>query len=170
MRNKTLLIAVVVLALVAGVLIFAKSDSNIASTSSRTNQPRPVRTESPHVESSPIVSQSVKRIPAFQSASEARHLPATLEPAKFFGKAKEAYAVAKQIPETLAQLPCYCHCDQGFGHKSLHTCFVDDHAAHCAVCVDEALLAYRLQREEKLTPEQVRERIVEKYSADQHQH
>lgn len=170
MTNKILLIAVLVLALIAGVLIFAKSESGTTSTSSRTNQPPLVLTESPQVESSPIISSSVKRIPAYQSASEARHLPATLEPARFFGKAKEAYMVAKQIPETLAQLPCYCHCDQGFGHKSLHTCFVDDHAAHCAVCVDEALLAYRLQREEKLTPDQVRERIVEKYSADQHQH
>lgn len=171
MTNKPLLIAIVVLALVAGVLIFAKSESDTTSTSSsKINQSPSARTESPQVESSPIGSQSVRRIPAYQSASEARHLPATLAPAKFFGKAKQAYIVAQQIPETLAQLPCYCHCDQGFGHKSLHTCFVDDHAAHCAVCVDEALLAYRLQREEKLTPEQVRERIVEKYSADQHQH
>lgn len=170
MTNKTLLIAIGVLALVAGVLIFAKSESDTTSTSSKANEPVASRTEPARAEPSPIGSQSVKQIPAFQSASEARDLPATLAPAKFFGKAKEAYIVAQQIPETLAQLPCYCHCDQGFGHKSLHTCFVDDHAAHCAVCVDEALLAYRLQREEKLTPEQVRERIVEKYSADQHQH
>ena len=75
--------------------------------------------------------------------------------------------VAKEVPQTLAQLPCYCHCDQSFGHKSLQTCYVDDHAAHCAVCVDEALLAYRLQKEQKLTPEQVREIIIEKYSEGQ---
>jgi hypothetical protein len=62
-------------------------------------------------------------------------------------------------------LPCYCHCDEGFGHKSLHSCFVDDHASHCAVCVDEALLAYKLQTEGGLTPEQIRERIVAQYSA-----
>jgi hypothetical protein len=29
------------------------------------------------------------------------------------------------------------------------------------------LLAYKLQKEEKLTPEQVREKIIEKYSAAQ---
>lgn len=107
-----------------------------------------------------------KRVPAYQDISQLAALPATLAPSNFAGKARNAYAVAQEIPETLAQLPCYCHCDESFGHKSLHTCFVDDHAAHCAVCVDEALLAYRLQKEEKMTPERVREMIVEKYSTD----
>ena len=105
------------------------------------------------------------KVPAYQTAEQAKQLAPTLEPSEFFGKAREAYQVAKRIPQTLAQLPCYCHCDQSFGHKSLHTCFVDDHASHCAVCVDEALLAYQLQKDEKLTPEQVRDRIVEKYSS-----
>jgi hypothetical protein len=170
MTNKLLLIAIGALAVVAGTMIFVKSESDTTNTTPKANKPVAPRTEPAQIASSHTNSQPVKRVPAYQSASEARNLPATLEPAKFFGKAKAAYIVAKQIPETLAQLPCYCHCDQGFGHKSLHTCFVDDHAAHCAVCVDEALLAYRLQLEEKLTPEQVRERIVEKYSVDQHQH
>jgi len=53
------------------------------------------------------------------------------------------------------------------GHKSLHSCFEDEHAAHCAVCVDEALLAYSLTKDAKMTPQQVREKIVEKYSVDQ---
>ena len=82
----------------------------------------------------------------------------------FTGKARQAYQVAGEIPQTLAQLPCYCHCDRGMGHKSLHSCFEDDHAAHCAVCVDEALLAYRLEKSEGLTASQVRERIIAQYS------
>ena len=104
------------------------------------------------------------RVPAYQAASEVGNLPPTLPATQFIGKSREAYEVAKKIPATLAQLPCYCECDRGFGHKSLHTCFVDDHASHCAVCVDEALLAYRLQNDEKLTPEQVRNKIIEQYS------
>jgi len=104
-------------------------------------------------------------VPAFQPASDTKSLAPTLAPSEFFGKAREAYAAAKVIPETLAQLPCYCHCDRGFGHKSLHTCFVDDHASHCAVCVDEALLAYKLQKEDKMSPEKIRELIIAKYSA-----
>lgn len=104
------------------------------------------------------------RVPAFQTAASAKDLGPTLAPDKFIGKTRDAYRVAKQIPATLAQLPCYCECDRGYGHKSLHSCFEDDHASHCAVCVDEALLAYQLQTQNKMTPEQVRERIIEKYA------
>jgi hypothetical protein len=90
-------------------------------------------------------------------------LPATLGPERLQDKTREAYQVAKDIPRTLAQLPCYCYCDRGMGHKSLHGCFEDDHAAQCAVCTDEALMAYRLQKR-GLTPKQIRERIVEEFS------
>jgi len=90
-------------------------------------------------------------------------LPPTLAPDKFAGKIREAYQAARGIPQTLAQLPCYCHCDRGMGHKSLHSCFEDDHAAHCDVCVNEALMAYQLQKH-GLTPAQIREQIIAKYS------
>jgi hypothetical protein len=68
------------------------------------------------------------------------------------------------MPQTIAQLPCYCHCDEGFGHKSLQSCFVDDHAAHCDICVKEALAAYKLQKQ-GLTAPQIRERIIAEYSS-----
>jgi hypothetical protein len=42
---------------------------------------------------------------------------------------------------------------------------VDDHAAHCAICIDEALLALQLQKQEKLSPEQIRERIIAQYGS-----
>jgi hypothetical protein len=115
-------------------------------------------------QATPTSSQAHTRVPAYQDSADASQLPPTLPAANFVGKAREAYDVAREIPETLAQLPCYCHCDESFGHKSLHSCYVDDHASHCAVCVDEALLAYRLQKEEKLTPAEVRARIVEQYA------
>jgi hypothetical protein len=104
------------------------------------------------------------RIPAYQSVAETAKLGPTLAPERFIGKTREAYKVARQIPATLAQLPCYCECDRGYGHKSLHSCFEDEHASHCVVCVDEALLAYQLQTREKMTPEQVRQQIIETYS------
>src|SRR6185503_19588936 len=93
------------------------------------------------------------------------NLGPTLPAEDFTGKTRAAYRVAKEIPETLAQLPCYCHCDRGMGQKSLHSCFEDEHAAHCAVCVDEALLADRLQKR-GLTPAQIREKIVAQYSEE----
>lgn len=104
------------------------------------------------------------RVPAFVTDGKAlANLGPTLPPEQFFGKARQAYQVAREIPQTLAQLPCYCYCDEGFGHKSLHTCYESDHSAHCAVCVQEALMAYRLQKEEGLSPEQIRQRIIKEF-------
>ncbi|HZH89402.1 MAG TPA: CYCXC family (seleno)protein [Pyrinomonadaceae bacterium] len=108
------------------------------------------------------------RVPRFAAtAADLKNLPPVLPAAQFTGMTRMAYAAVKEIPQTIAQLPCYCHCDEGFGHKSLQTCFVDDHAAHCAVCVEEALLAYKLQKEERLSPAQIRERIIAKYGEAQ---
>lgn len=109
---------------------------------------------------------AASRVPAFQTdAASLKNLRPTLPPEKFSGRQRAAYKAVKEIPQTIAQLPCYCYCDEGQGHKSLHSCFEDDHAAHCAVCIDEALLAYRLQKDEKLKPEQIRERIIAQYSS-----
>lgn len=106
------------------------------------------------------------RVPRFASSKlELKSLPPVLAAAQFTGQTRIAYAAVKEMPETIAQLPCYCYCDEGFGHKSLHTCFTDEHAAHCAVCVEEALLASKLQKEERLNPAQIRERIIAEYGA-----
>ena len=104
-------------------------------------------------------------MPAFiTTAADLKTLKPTLAPEMFAGKQRLGYQAAKEIPQTLAQLPCYCHCDRGFGHKSLQSCFVDEHAAHCAVCIDEALVAYQLEKKEGLKPEQIRERVIEQFS------
>jgi hypothetical protein len=110
--------------------------------------------------------QSQARVPAFQQAKDAQGLPPTLQPEQFFGPTRDAYRAAKEIPETIAQLPCYCHCDQSLGHKSLHSCFQDTHASQCAVCVNEALIAYSMQKS-GMTPAQIRERIIAQYSRQQ---
>jgi Protein of unknown function with PCYCGC motif len=105
------------------------------------------------------------RVPAhYEDARSAQPLAPTLDPNRFFGQARAAYQVAKEIPETLAQLPCYCYCDEAHGHKSLHSCYESEHSSTCAVCVNEALMAYKLQKE-GLTPAQIRERIIVQYSA-----
>ena len=105
-----------------------------------------------------------RQVPAHYEAPPAsRDLRPVLLPSQFAGKTREAYEAVKQIPVTVAQMPCYCHCDKGFGHKSLHSCFEDDHATHCATCVDEALMVYRLQKEDGLSVAQIRERIIAEY-------
>jgi len=55
-------------------------------------------------------------------------LPKTLDPDRFRGKAKEAYAIAKEIPGILAQIPCFCECE-AYGHENLLDCFIDKHGA-----------------------------------------
>ena len=131
------------------------------------NQQTPQQSSVPGHSPSPIASQSKAgsaHVPAhYETSPAASDLKPVLDPAQFSGKTREAYEVVRKIPTTIAQLPCYCHCDRGMGHKSLHSCFEDDHAAHCVVCVDEALLAYRLERE-GLTAPQIRDRIVAEYS------
>lgn len=159
-KKLTLLIIILALGIVVAVLIRSQSATE------RRAPDKIVATQSPVEPSAsrPAHTTQPARVPAFQTAAASKDLGPTLAPDKFIGKTREAYRVAKQIPATLAQLPCYCECDRGFGHKSLHSCFEDDHASHCAVCVDEALLAYQLQTQNKMTPEQVRQRIIEKYS------
>jgi hypothetical protein len=161
MKTKVLLVLILVLGVSLAALVIGQSDRRAPKSDKRA----PIASDPGDSRAGHSHTHSPERVPAFEKAPQAANLAATLAPSQFIGKSREAYKVAKEIPETLAQLPCYCHCDQSFGHRSLHTCFVDDHASQCAVCVDEALLAYRLQKDRGLNPEQVREVIIEKYSA-----
>lgn len=47
----------------------------------------------------------------------------------------------------LDHLYCYCECEVSVGHKSLKSCFADLHGAKCGICQDEALTAFRLDRQ-----------------------
>ena len=53
----------------------------------------------------------------------------TLDPALFSGKAALAYQVAREMPDVLDQVRCYCACDAEYGHVSLLSCYTDGHAA-----------------------------------------
>lgn len=156
-KNWLLFGAVALLAAAAALLIV-----NSARTDKSNPTPKPTPVQAHNHEHPP--QNAAKRIPAFEVAPMRATLGPTLDPDKFTGLTRDAYRAVKQIPLTIAQLPCYCHCDKGYGHKSLYSCFEDDHAAHCAVCVQEALLALKLEKEQKLTPAQIRETIVEQYS------
>ena len=152
--KKVFIVLILVLGAAVGVAMY-RSTGRQSSTKNRDSSAKPT----------PAIAQPTPRIPAHhKEASSARPLKATLDPELFFGRTREAYQVAREIPETLAQLPCYCYCDQGHGHKSLHSCYEDDHSAHCSTCVDEALMAYQLEKEQKLSPAQIRERIIQQFS------
>src|SRR6266851_241851 len=44
----------------------------------------------------------------------------TLDPNRFTGEVHQAYLVAQQHPDLLAQLDCYCGCEQHEIHKTLY--------------------------------------------------
>ncbi|HEX5888755.1 MAG TPA: CYCXC family (seleno)protein [Pyrinomonadaceae bacterium] len=152
--------------IIAGIAILGVA-AIVMVNSKSTPQPQPQAPQSEHLTSHPPIetpASTAKTVPAhFEHAPNRSSLGPTLQPEQFTGLVRDAYRAVREIPQTIAQMPCYCHCDRGMGHKSLYSCFEDDHASHCAVCVNEALLALKLEREQKLTPAQIRDRIVQQF-------
>lgn len=75
---------------------------------------------------------------------------ATVEPAERYAaypRVAEIYQMAAEIPHVLDGLYCHCDCSKHSNHRSLLTCFEDDHGAACDVCLTEAALAHRMDRE-----------------------
>ena len=164
MKKNWILFGGIALLLLAAVLMVTSSTNQSKSTTAVQTPTSPAsQTQAPAHEHSPA--SQAKVVPAFLKVPPSKSsLAPTLNPESFSGITRDAYRAVREIPVTIAQLPCYCHCDQGFGHKSLYSCFEDDHAAHCDVCVREALLALKLEKEQKMTPAQIREAIVAQYS------
>ena len=177
MNKKALIIIPAMIAVVIGAALAmrgGREETRTVQTQPAARQAAATQAQPPVVSShqQPAATHSQAttgaRVPAhFTSPPSIASLRPTLEPEQFTGPTREAYRVVKEIPQTIAQLPCYCYCDEGFGHKSLHSCFEDDHGAHCAVCVNEVLMAYRMEKEMHMTPAQIRERLVAYYSAQQ---
>ena len=160
MKIHWLLIIGIVLLLVAAVLLVNSANNPTPTTVTQTTA-----TQTPATNHEHSTMPAAKTMPAhFEVPPSKSSLGPTLNPDSFTGITRDAYRAAREIPVTLAQLPCYCHCDRGFGHKSLYSCFEDDHASHCDVCVREALLAVKLEKEQKMTPAQIRDAIVAQYS------
>lgn len=71
-------------------------------------------------------------------------------PPSFFARDARVYRVyqiAQEAATTLDGLYCYCYCAEQLGHRSLLQCFYSQHGAGCDVCLEEAILAYRMQNE-----------------------
>jgi hypothetical protein len=86
----------------------------------------------------------------------------TLNPNLFAGDTRQAYLVAQQHPELLAQLHCYCGCEQHEGHKSLLDCFRSNHGAGCDTCVGEAVAAGQMA-DSGLPADQIREALRQRF-------
>jgi hypothetical protein len=89
--------------------------------------------------------------------------PTTLNPATFASNPNPeiaaSYQVAKEIPEVLEYMPCYCGCFGTAGHRNNLDCFRDNHGITCSLCRAIALEAKR--QHELGTPVQQIKRIVD---------
>jgi Protein of unknown function with PCYCGC motif len=97
------------------------------------------------------------------TAASAKSGQVTLDPSRFFGEARAAYAVAEKKPALLAQLHCYCGCDKELGHQNLLDCFRTEHGSHCPICTGEAVEAAKLA-DEGLPVEQIRRVLRDRYA------
>jgi Protein of unknown function with PCYCGC motif len=78
-------------------------------------------------------------------------------------RTRAAYQVAKDIPEVLEQLPCFCGCMTSFGHKNNLFCFKDQHGSGCTLCQDIALDA-RKMHDAGMSIAQIQDNIKAKYA------
>jgi hypothetical protein len=103
----------------------------LGACSPSAEQPSATTTHTGHAATTAPQANATPRIPDyFAGPAAGKPFPVTLDPKTFSSPSVvKAYQLAKDIPEILAQQPCYCYCDAGFGHKSLLHCHVDDHSA-----------------------------------------
>jgi Protein of unknown function with PCYCGC motif len=88
----------------------------------------------------------------------------TMDPSYFSKdpKARAAYQVAEDMPEVLAELPCFCGCMTALGHESNLFCFRDEHGSACDICEDIALDA-RDMHAKGFSIERIKQAISERF-------
>jgi len=114
-----------------------------------------------------LQSEADQGVPHFNAGPPAAgsKLPPILTKDQLWGSNAEfpyqihAYELAAKIPKVLYQQPCYCHCDRGMGHNSLHSCFSGTHGAECATCLKELYYTYTMYQQGK-TARQIRAGII----------
>ncbi len=107
------------------------------------------------------------RVPAFNPSPPPKgtELPPILTRDQLWGNNDQypfqshAYELAAKIQNVIYQQPCYCYCDRGMGHKSLHSCFEGTHGAICSTCVKELYYSYQMTKQHK-TASQIRKGII----------
>jgi hypothetical protein len=114
-----------------------------------------------------LESESSQGVPHFNAAPPAKSekLPPILTKDQLWGANAQfayqthAYELAAKIPKVIYQQPCYCYCDRGMGHNSLHSCFSGTHGAECGTCLKELYYTYTMYKKGK-TARQIRAGII----------
>jgi hypothetical protein len=113
-----------------------------------------------------LQSESDRGVPHFNAApAKGEKLPPILTRDQLWGDNAQypyqlhAYELAAKIPGVIYQQPCYCYCDRGMGHNSLHSCFSGTHGAQCDTCMKELYYTYQMHKQGK-TARQIRSGII----------
>ena len=113
-----------------------------------------------------LQSESDQGVPHFNAApAKGQKLPPILTRDQLWGDNAQypyqlhAYELAAKIPAVIYQQPCYCYCDRGMGHTSLHSCFSGTHGAQCDTCLKELYYTYQMHKQGK-TARQIRASII----------
>lgn len=112
------------------------------------------------------VAEEVKRVPG-QLIETRPVVPAS----QYSGKTATAYKYAAEIPEVIDAQFCFCFCkeNKSFNHKTLLTCFTDNHGAMCGICQNEVIRSYDLYKAG--TPiEKIQEIINAEFGKKKHSH
>jgi hypothetical protein len=102
--------------------------------------------------------------PATGAPADAAGVSKVLDPAGFSDeRVRKSYEAAKQYAHVLEEIYCYCRCKENIGHRALVECFETDHASHCDVCMNEAIIAARMTADGK-TPKEIQKAIDAYYA------
>lgn len=82
---------------------------------------------------------------------------------------KRAYEAARKYPATMDLLHCFCECKESprEHHKTLLTCFTNEHAAGCGICQHEAIMAAKM-KDDGATDEEVEYTVESLHKTDGH--
>ena len=90
--------------------------------------------------------------------------PYTLEPSGFDDpRVRASYQAARDVPEVLEHMPCYCGCFASAGHRNNLDCFKDNHGVSCELCRTIAVESKAMSLQ-GLPVEQINLAINEKYA------
>ena len=112
----------------------------------------------------PAADTTQSAAPSVVAAPDAGTTNKVLDPAGFQdARVRDAYAAAKEYAHVLESIYCYCRCKENIGHRALVECFETDHASHCDVCMNEAIIAARMTEQGK-NPKEI-EKAIDAYYA-----
>lgn len=112
----------------------------------------------------PAAQSSAVQAPSSQVAPDVAGVNKVLDPAGFSDpRVRTAYEAAKKYAHVLEELYCYCRCKENIGHRALVECFESNHAEHCDVCMNEAVIAARMTAEGR-TPKEIQKAIDAYYA------